>query len=585
MCQYPSAKWNVSYNLKKPLYFTEMMYKNIRPFVKSPFTYLLKTIAFLLIISFSISLSSCTDFDQGSAEPIGVFSHGIMEEISVSKPHRNGKRLERIEMIALKGEYQPFTFSVFCKEGCTNLSIELSRPIRDRDTGIELGEDRIEIHRLKTGKASYGIQDWILNPIRYEEEIGEIQDSARFWMTFHVPEDASPGIYEGTLSITEKGCDSVDIPIHLKVIPQRLETPLDVQFAMLYTVSPFSQYFKPEKHELLAPQVLAFYKDLRAHGMTSLSPKCSDWPYRKGNIEGLKAEIDLATKAGLRGPVLWYMSALINGAKGGKRYAHYDGKCDNWDEIRDISNLREIITIAKEFERKEKWPELIFITVDEPGTCTEDRSILNLRMDILEKTLKTVHSLGARGATTLTEVVDDRHNQSPFVSMPDELRKKWDSVRPYCSIRIYGYGYPQGSTNLFAEMADSEKRGYEAWFYNNEATMGNNRYVARMFFGLWGWKVKAKGLASWTYPGSRTVQWEVVREGIDDLRYLRLIQSLLYKKPKEDMSRIMAEEFLKRVSNSVKLDENGFITDWDKWKAFDFVSFRLDVAMMIDRLS
>ncbi|MDY6853831.1 MAG: hypothetical protein SWO11_03850 [Thermodesulfobacteriota bacterium] len=486
-------------------------------------------------------------------------------------------------MIALKGEYQPFTFSVFCREGCKKLSIELSSPIRNRDTGSELGEDRIEIHRLKIGNASYGIQDWILNPVRDEEEIGEIQGLVRFWMTVHVPEDANPGIYEGTLTLTQKGSDSVDVPIHLNVIPQRLECPLDVQFSMLYTVSPFGQYFKPEKYELLAPQVLSFYKELRAHGMTSLSPKCSDWPYRKGNIDGLKAEIDLATKTGLKGPVLWYMSALINGAKGGKRYAHYDGKCDNWDETRDISNLKEIITTVKAFERKKKWPELIFITVDEPGTCTEP-SILNLRMDILGKTLKTVNELGARGATTLTELLDDRHNKQPFVAIPDELRKQWYEIRPYCPIRIYGYGYPQGITNLFAEMADSEKRGHEVWFYNNEATMGKNRYVARIFFGLWGWKVGARGLASWTYPGRRTVQWEVVREGIDDLKYLRLIQRLLYKKPKENTSRIMAEEFLKNVSNSVMLDENGFILDWNKWKAFDFVSFRLDAAMMIDRL-
>ncbi len=381
------------------------------------------------------------------------------------------------------------------------------------------------------------------------------------------------------------GENVLEVPVEIEVLHPVLEDLPDVQFAMLYTVSPFGQYFKKKKYFNLETRVIEFYKELRAHGMTAISPKNSDWPYRPGHIEGLKAEVKLALRAGIKGPVLWYMSSLINGAKGGKLYSYYDGKCDNWNEERDLANLKDIVITTKEAERKESWPEVVFIPVDEPGTMTENRKLLNLRMNILEKTLKVINEMGARGAVTLSEPVDERHNKAPFVKTLDELRKKWGKSRPYADIRIYNYGFPQGETNLYYEKSDSEQRGHEVWFYNNKAIIGNDRYVARVYYGLWGWKVKPAGLTSWTYPGARTIQWEIVREGIDDFKYLRLIERLFREKPVHDVNRKYAEEFLEEISESVKLDDNGFIKDWNKWENYDFDEFRKSSIEIIKSLS
>ncbi len=62
-----------------------------------------------------------------------------------------------------------------------------------------------------------------------------------------------------------------------------------------------------------------------------------------------------------------------------------------------------------------------------------------------------------------------------------------------------------------------------------------------------GWKIGVDGLASWTYPGARTVQWEIVREGIDDLKYLKLIERLIHGKNITPKPLKSAEAFLDEV--------------------------------------
>lgn len=523
------------------------------------------------------------EFYNNDESSVIVFYHDIMKSNSEKEMIKYRQRLKHIKLVTLKGEYEPFLFSVYCKEVCEDLRIDISALKAKNNMEVKIDNKNIEISRLKMGKALYSVRDWIINPA--ESIMEEKVKSAYYWLSVYIPEETFPGSYQSELTVSHGNIETIQIPIEVQVLPVKLEDPKDIQFALLYTVSPFGQYYKPRKYEQLAPAVLEFYEELKSHGMTAISPRNSDWPYRKGNIEGLKAEVKVAVKAGFQGPILWYMSSLINGAKGGKRYAHYDGKCDTWEEERDIANLKEIVMTVKEIEKKEKWPEVIFMTVDEPGTMTENRELLNLRMNILEKTLRTVHDLGAKGAVTITEPLDVKHNNKPFVKVRDDLRKRWEEVRPYASIRIYGYGYPQGITNLYNEKADALQRGHKMWFYNNKATMGNDRYIARLFYGFWGWKIGAHGLASWTYPGARTIQWELVREGIDDHKYLYLIQHLSDALPHNDQRRSDAEIYLKEIFNSIELDSDGYIKNWDDWKRFNFVEFRERAASIIHQLS
>ncbi len=325
--------------------------------------------------------------------------------------------------------------------------------------------------------------------------------------------------------------------------------------------------------------------------------KCSDGPY-KGCVAGLEAEIEAALEAGLDGEVVWNMLALIDAAKGGDRY-DFNGRMDNWDEEKDLARLREIFFKAKKLVLGRGWPEVILYAVDEPGTQFEDKTFLYRSMDILLKASKEIDSLGGRAHSTITECVDEKHNKAPRWSRrPDEMRDLWNECRPYLHVRNYGYGYPQGKTDLQHEMDDARHRGQDVWFYNNAAVLGRDRNCARVYWGLWGWKVGADGLTAWTHPRARTIQFELCREGIDDARYLALTEQLCLTLLPEDPARKEAEEFLARLRDSVKLDENGFVGSWadvvagavemkpgeGEWKAVDFPSLKRALAQRIRAL-
>ena len=86
-----------------------------------------------------------------------------------------------------------------------------------------------------------------------------------------------------------------------------------------------------------------------------------------------------------------------------------------------------------------------------------------------------------------------------------------------------------------------------------------------MFFGLWGWLVGARGLTAWTYPNGPTVQLEMAREGIDDFKYLAMIEKYLRSGRGGPDARSAAAEFLEGLRSRLKLNEGGaFVGGWGK---------------------
>jgi len=539
-----------------------------------------------------------------------LFTKGVMTDVKPTDAPGTGKIVKRIDLVACPGEFEPFSLAIRgTAEGNWKFQVSDLRAGGEAipASAVEVSMAWWEETRGHLAKHTR-VTDWVLVPGARGLAL-EKDRTAWVWLTLRVPNDATAGRYKGTFALKEEeGTAATTVPLVVEVLPVTLAPPRGVQFCVLQVV-PLGQYHTTQSRAQRRPAALRLYRELKDHGMTCIALKCSDYSgatfrttgsgYSPGHFEGLEANIEAAKEVGLKGPVLWYMSSLVNGVKGGRRYANYDGKCDNWNETRDLANLKEIVRTIRERRRERGWPEVIFYTVDEPGTMTEDRRLRTLRLGtILPKTLKVVHDLGARGATTMSEPVDDKHNRR-WVKEGDELRKMWDLSRPYCHVRIYGYGYPQGKTGLSFEKADCEKRGHEMWFYHNPAIMGRDRYCARMFFGLWGWKVGARGLTAWTYPGGRSVQFEVVREGIDDLKYLATLERLIREKRGSERDRKDAQDFLDNLRAAIELDRDGYVRDWASaarratgagrpdagQKVADFSGFKRRLADLIKRLA
>ncbi len=495
--------------------------------------------------------------EAGDVTAFQVFSRSFMEDVTGRDAPSDGERIEALTVTLARGEYEPVTVSVRAYRELGEVRVELGE-LRSADGAVlPTIEVTVSLCRQESGVGSYKRTDYMLRPGKSAKlSYGE---TARFWITVHAPEDLAPGTYRATLRFVTEREGAREMPFAVNVLPFALEDVPDRHFALLITAV-LGQYYGKNPSAKARERGMAIFRDMRAHGMTCICPKCCDWPLRKRGdgtpiLTGLETEVELAMAAGLKGPVLWYMSSLINCVKGGKNFAHYDGKCDNWNEARDLANLRAIVAYVKKKEKAGGWPEVIFYTVDEPGTQTENVEIRRLRLaTLLPKTLKVVGECGARGLTTMTEPVDEKHNRW-LVKEKDELRKLWDLSRPYCHIRLYGYGSPQGRTNLRHEMEDAKRRGHEVWLYHNPAIMGRDRRHARMFYGYYGWRTKVRGITSWTYPGAPTVQFECVREGIDDAKYLALLESRLARSSGPAADR--ARAFLAELHQAVKLDPDG----------------------------
>ncbi|OPX24972.1 MAG: hypothetical protein B1H04_00990 [Planctomycetales bacterium 4484_123] len=497
------------------------------------------------------------------------FTKGIMVNVKPEDKPASGRVIKKMELIACPGEFEPFSLAIhgtadggwmFEVSDLKATDARASIPASAVETALVWWQ-KTEGHLGKGAR----VTDFVLDPAGRGVAVTKGKTSW-VWLTVHVPGEAKPGLYQGTFTLKGEKGQRVSLPLEVEVLPVKLGRVPGVQFCLLYPAA-FGQYHNAATRAKRRPAARKLYLQLKNHGMTCIAPKGSDWPYKPGHFEGLAACVELAKEVGLTGPVIWYMSAMVNAVKGGEHFKHYDGKCDNWNEQRDLANLKEIVQAVQKLAREKNWPEIVFATIDEPGTQTENLRIRRLRLGtITPKTLKVVHELGARACATISEPVDNKHNRWR-VREPDELRKLWDLSRPYCDIRIYAYGSPQGKTNLRAEKADCEKRGHEMWFYHNPAIMRRDRYCARLYFGLWGWKVGAQGLSAWTYPGGRTVQFELVREGIDDLKYLATIERLLKEKRGSEQARKAAEAFLARLKAAIKLNADGYIEDWAKTAA------------------
>ena len=519
-----------------------------------------------------------------------VFTRGVMNDIGPNDRPKPAERVKSVSLYALRGEYEPFTFAVHNDGGAPLLLTARSAPLYPRraDRLRPIPASCVEVRGLKRGAKFRWRRtgDWVLD--RAGEASTGPGANARFWATVHVPPNAAPGDYDGKVTIAA-GDQSAVLKIVLHVAKAELRDVPGVKFYLLGTVSPYGQYHrwvKPAQEKALRPKVVAFYRELKQHGMTGICIKTSDFPYREGKIPGLIAEAEAAKEAGLTGPIVWNMLALIDAAKGGDRY-DFNGRMDNWDEKKDLARLRVLHALATAEAKKRGWPEIIYCPIDEPGTQYENRSFLLRSMDILLKTTRELKKLGVRCHSTISEPVDDKHNRAPrWSKTPDEMRKLWDKCRPTLSVRNYGYGYPQGKTDFHHEMRDAKKRGHEVWTYYNAAVMGRDRRCARICFGLWGWRAKLDAVTAWTYPGGRTVQFEMVREGIDDHKAIAVLESLIKNRKGNEADRRAAQKFLHDLGAAIQLDKNGFISNWPACaKAVRLDTLKQRLITHIDKLA
>lgn len=365
---------------------------------------------------------------------------------------------------------------------------------------------------------------------------------AILWLTFRVPQTARPGLYRGTLTITADGRRARKA-VQLRVYPFSLVEPREYHWG-LYTDSGRWRRYSATKVE-------AEMRDYVAHGITSLMmypPTHSEITRQRGvltiDASQFVGYMDMAKRLGLRPPTVFSFQALA-GVTNRLVDVKKEGQA-TWDTV-----YRDIALHFDRLAKERGWGEVVYHAIDEPHGGEVGK--------------RAVHWLGIlkrAGLTTFTTALDPTLVNGP--------------LDPYLDVRCWSVGYVLGSKQGNAKArADCERSGDRLWYYGSGSYTGQEgRMLAnRWLSGCGLWISGAEGEWSWTFlrpkddafndfdgarhreakdamiaypsagnaPPIPTPQWEGLREGTNDFKYLYTARLAAVRKGGKVGRRCLAE--------------------------------------------
>lgn len=446
-----------------------------------------------------------------------------------------------LSISACPGEYEPASFAIHGFKALRDVTVEWGTATSGEST---LPSERIDVHIVKCWwQAGMGIADVehpTLTPelllkdadfVRVDDETkrnrlhdaeaptdaSELQpvsipagETQQFWVTVHIPEGTSPGIYTGRMTLKIENAPEMVLPFTVEVLPIRLEQP-----ALRYSI-----YYRGRLAEDLKGSIGSKWKsprqysaemrNLKAHGITH--PTChQDF----GNTQLLDRVIELRQQAGIAVDPFYTLGLQTRG----------------YTSPKDLAALREQVRSGLAYVRRHGIKELYIYGIDEASgeVLKSERA-----------SFKASHEAGAKVfvacASGAFELVGDLLNLAVFNGPlnPSEA-KKWHSLEH----SIFSYANPQ----VGVEEPETYRRNYglALWKAGYDGAMN---YAYQHNFGDIYVDDDHETFRDhvFAYPTVDgvidTIQWEGFREGVDDVRYLTTLLKAIENatEDKEDLA-------------------------------------------------
>jgi len=481
-----------------------------------------------------------------------VFNRNYLDLMPPSYRPSEAEIRKPFAIAAARGEYEPVSVGVFALEDIDALRVEA--PDFRSAAGVRIDDVDVRVVRYLVKRSHYSLHDRVLVPT-YLERANALRVAkgqvGQFWLTVHVPTDAAPGEYRGTFRIARaNGRGEARVPVALRVHPFALDEPRGMAFGMYDAL----QVTHPGRDYMLAK-----YRDMRAHGMTTVG-FCGNLGatlrVRDGRVEvrfegkpGLETALDAYVRAGFPEPVVWLMGSDV------RRFCVKRGPVEGSEFA---AAYKAIIRAVLAEAKRCGWPEIIFQPEDEVFAH------------------KTRFALGFRELKLLKEVPGVRTEMDGTNVRPEVS----DQTYPFTDVLVHCYGpllygkgvYPRSEwLRIVGKYHNDDKR---IWFYNVDTT-GYHVETMRFAAGLYMLWSNADGLLSWAYSwgdekpyddysgphgdtiffypprgdrkGGPALGWEGLREGIDDFRYARTLANRIATAERGDdpARRTLAREALK----------------------------------------
>ncbi len=435
-----------------------------------------------------------------------VFLYSTMKRLPSDYVPEKDINIENVAVSMAKDEYESIQMGIHAKKDLNNIKITLNLPSGIEGT-IYRGIDPTLAEKLASG----GLTTPGKLPDVYLLKSSTFPylpagKTFNIWLTLHTDTSIPSGVHIGKIRIEPEGFPSAEISLEINVRPFSLANPR-IPFGMYFC---YTHTFRKRGSYMEGNELLAVYKDMVAHGQNS-TVFCGAGDFSKLPPENswlFKAALPTARKAGL---------------------IHPDIPC--------VINQHNIHTLSPEQRKsavewlvaerlKNNWPELVLYTYDEP----------RFPLPGFREAFVPLRKLPIRVGTAMSDIAAFGHG---------DFHDVW--------IVHDGMETPE-------LLAEAQRCGAEVWTYSYRILRegGGERVVncplrQRYYAGLYTWANKLKGNFVWAYshldttmshawwiPESDepmpTVGWEGRREGIDDYRYLQMVEDIVTIRKKDPVT-------------------------------------------------
>ena len=522
-----------------------------------------------------------------------LFHRPITEPVYPNSKPRAHERLEKLAAFATPGEFEPLTFSIYPVRKLQNLKVRCS-PLTCNAGEIPTDEITVRLvtywnigYPRYTSRTTYRRTPELLEHLSvHSSPSGECQ---RYWIQVHVPGDAKPGLYRGTISVWDDGFEkAIEIPVSLRILAFKLLKDPAKHYSTYYYMRNRTQYAnKPDSFVRKAAD--NEYLAMVAYGLNmtpTLYLRCNDG---KTIYLPYPDELDRMLRIGLAGPVPVTADSVISRfyratTPDGKRGSHWHvSKLPPPEFYERITEAFK----AFEIERKAKgWPEFICCPIDEVAAA---------RKEFGAKVYAAVKAAGISTYATKDPTGADAAPYRPYIDI-------------WCS---QPYSVP------YEKIVGQDR--YEYWCYpNHNAGEIKDRRVmckgGRMTYGFGFWRSGYTTLIPWNWnwtPGNDqfdylrgshsgcgqrigedgevipAVYWDCFREGNDDARYIYTLQQAAFQRegsPNAECRRAVAgaKKLLQETWDAINIQQK-YLAD-GMWPSEEFNTRRWLLAQAISEL-
>jgi hypothetical protein len=462
-----------------------------------------------------------------------VFRRSILERVYPSSRPRADERVSSVSLHATLGEYEPVQLAVYALRDLHAMEIEVSDLADAGGHSIPHAEVSVRMVRYYGAPLSIRVANRfgvVPKTLEIAVPLDVRKATARpYWITVHVPEDVPGGQYEGTVTFRHSAAER-SVRLLVDVVPTRLREP-DILYGALST-NILANVGTPRRAAADLQRADLMFQDQREHGMNSISIRSSRvYQERDGHpyLPDLDAAMDFYKRYGFTQPLVYCPGQLFKTNKIDRSSNYHE-----YDPAQAVPLAQLIAAYYTRAFRDAGLPGLVFMPVEEP----------NLKSGIDPADPPDIRQ---RMARELTRAIKASGGLTAMTCTPESVRSAIDSL-DYWIVAFKRF------TPALYGMA--EHAHAHLCLYANATMMGQGTYFPRFLFGYFVWANGLKGMLPWTYPmqpkrfpqniGRRgegglnvrdgfigidgkpipTIQWELSREGIDDVKYLVTIEAL-----------------------------------------------------------